>query len=125
MRPHCRRRVHAHEPCRSIPNLEKLLAHAQVAPAANQVELHPYLPQPELVKYCQDKGIVVEAYSPLGSTDSPLLKEEKVVQIAKKHGSQVGNVLISYQSLSLLLDAWEPPLTGAQSNAESCPCPSR
>lgn len=61
------------------------------------VELHPYLPQHELVKYLQDKGIVVEAYSPLGSTDSPLLKDPKIVKIAEAHGVGAGNVLISYQ----------------------------
>ncbi|SGY44553.1 BQ5605_C001g00172 [Microbotryum silenes-dioicae] len=77
--------------------IEDLLKTAKVVPAANQIELHPYLPQHDLVKYCQGKNIAVEAYSPLGSTDSPLLKDEEIVKIAEAHGVSVGTILISYQ----------------------------
>jgi glycerol 2-dehydrogenase (NADP+) len=81
----------------SIPFLEKLLTTAKVTPAANQVELHPYLPQHSLIDYLHAKGIVAEAYSPLGSTDSPLLKDQEIVKIAEAKGVSVGTVLISYQ----------------------------
>lgn len=82
----------------SVSNLQKLLdaESTTVVPAANQIELHPYLPQPKLVQFCNDHGIVVEAYSPLGSTDLPLLKDATVAQIAAKHGVSVATVLISW-----------------------------
>lgn len=41
--------------------LTELLKTAKVTPAANQVELHAWLPQHDLVKFCQDKGITVQA----------------------------------------------------------------
>jgi len=83
----------------SIPFIESLLADPEttVVPAANQVELHPYLPQHELLEYCKSKGIVAQAYSPLGSTDSPLLKDEDVAKIAEKHKALPSQVLISWQ----------------------------
>lgn len=81
-----------------VTNLKKLLAapSTTITPAANQVELHPYLPQAKLVQFCKENGIVVQAYSPLGSTDSPLLLDDAVVQIANKNNVSAASVLISW-----------------------------
>jgi len=81
----------------SVKNITKLLETATVVPAANQVELHPYLPQNDLLEFCASKGIVLEAYSPLGSSNSPLLVDEDILKIAKRHDAEAGQVLISYQ----------------------------
>jgi len=83
----------------SIEFIKDLLADplTTVTPAVNQVELHPYLPQHELVQFAKEKGIILTAYSPLGSTDSPLLKDEDILEIATKHNANAGQVLISWQ----------------------------
>jgi glycerol 2-dehydrogenase (NADP+) len=67
-------------------------------PAVNQIENHPQLPQQELVDFCASKGIHVTAYSPLGSTGSPLMSLPVVKEIAAKHGVSEGSVLLSYHS---------------------------
>ena len=76
--------------------LEQLLPYVDVVPAANQIENHPLLPQQEIVDFCKEKGILVEAYSPLGSTGSPLMKDPAVVKIAEDAGASPGTVLLSY-----------------------------
>ena len=76
--------------------LEELLPEVDVVPAVNQIENHPLLPQQEIVDFCTEKGIHITAYSPLGSTGSPLMKNEVVMQIAKETGVAPGNVLLSY-----------------------------
>lgn len=47
--------------------IEKIWQAARIKPACLQIELHPYLQQPGLIKFCHDKKIVVVAYSTLGS----------------------------------------------------------
>ncbi|TPX12497.1 uncharacterized protein E0L32_006909 [Thyridium curvatum] len=82
----------------AIKNLEKLLSaeSTKIVPAVNQVELHPCNPSPKLIDYCKSKGIHVTAYSPLGSTDSPLYKNEQILSVAKAKGKTPQQVLIMW-----------------------------
>lgn len=80
----------------SVPFLEALLKEATVVPAVNQIENHPQLPQQEIVDFCKSHNIHVTAYSPLGSSGSPLLTLGPVQEVAKKHGVQPATVLLSY-----------------------------
>ncbi|MEE4285651.1 MAG: aldo/keto reductase [Mariniphaga sp.] len=48
-----------------VHHLEDFLPECNVVPAVNQVEFHPELIQPELLEYCQEKGIQPEAWSPI------------------------------------------------------------
>lgn len=82
----------------SITNLKKLLnaPTTTVKPVVNQVELHPYLPQHKLLQFAKENDIVLESYSPLGSTDSPLLSDEVVVKIAEKNKVSPATILISW-----------------------------
>lgn len=79
--------------------LEELLPQVSVVPAVNQIENHPALPQQEIVDFCKEKGIHITAYSPLGSTGSPLFTAEPIVEIAKKKGVTPATVLLSWHSM--------------------------
>lgn len=82
----------------SVKNLEELLEapSTKVVPAVNQVELHPLLPQNELIEYAKTKDIIIEAYSPLGSLDSPLFTNKTLLEIAKGYDVQVAQLLINW-----------------------------
>jgi len=54
----------------SIRQLQQLLKVCRVKPMVNQVEFHPKLVQSKLLDFCQQHGIVVQAYASLGSSDA-------------------------------------------------------
>lgn len=52
-----------------MPRLKNLTANPlRVQPAVNQVELNVFNPQPDLLAFARERGLLLEAYSPLGST---------------------------------------------------------
>ena len=55
-----------------------------------------YNPQHNLLAYLKSKNIVPQAYSPLGSTNAPLLTDEVVAEIAAKHNLKPVDVLLGY-----------------------------
>lgn len=91
----------------SISKLKDILSHATIKPVMNQVECHPYLNQNELIEFCQQQGIEVTAYSPLGSNDRPkrddqaelpaLLDNEIINHIANKHQKSPAQILLAWQ----------------------------
>ncbi|KAJ3737596.1 Aldo/keto reductase [Lentinula guzmanii] len=85
----------------SIKNLEILLPECTVIPVTNQVEMHPCLPQIDLKDYCESKGIILTAYSPLGrplGPDQPisLFNNDTITTIANKLGVDLAQVLLSW-----------------------------
>lgn len=80
----------------TVAMLQRLLKETDVVPATEQVELHPHLPQLDLVNFCKDHHIVVEAYSPLGSNGAPNLKIPAVVDLAKKYDVPPVDIVVNY-----------------------------
>lgn len=78
----------------TIRHLEEMKKYAKELPAVNQVELHVFLQQPELIKYCKENDIAVEAYSPLARSS---VQDNKVIAaIAKKHSKSYAQVMLRY-----------------------------
>lgn len=90
----------------SIKKLTDLYEKATIKPEVNQVELHPYLQQDNLVEFCKKYNIMLTAYSPLGSGDRSagmkkdnepsLLENEVIKSIANKHNVSTAQVLIAW-----------------------------
>lgn len=79
--------------------LKQLLKEAKVVPAVNQIEYHPQLPQQDIYNLCKQHGIVVVAYSPVGSLGAPVLKLELVQMLAEKYGVTVNEIANAYNIL--------------------------
>ena len=77
-------------------HLEKLISATDVVPAVNQIELHPYLPQHETRAACEQHGIAIESWSPIGGSRGNLLENESVVAIAKAHGKSPAQIIIRW-----------------------------
>lgn len=80
----------------SVRYLEELLPRAAIVPAVNQIENHPLLPQQEIVDFCGGRGIHVTAYSPLGSSGSPLMHLPVIKEIAERRAATPASVLLSW-----------------------------
>ena len=51
----------------NIEQLQDILKNCKVKPVINQIEVHPYLQNDEIIEFCQNNGIQVVTYSPFGS----------------------------------------------------------
>lgn len=78
----------------TIKHLEELISNSHVVPAVNQVEFHPYLYQKDLLEFCNDKGIALEAYSPLAHGER--IENSVIEDIAKNHNKSNAQVLIRW-----------------------------
>jgi len=90
----------------NIPKLQTLLDTADHPPEMNQIELHPYLQQTDMVEFARENNVHLTAYSPLGSKDRPdgmksddepiLLDDPTIAEIADAHDATSAQVLISW-----------------------------
>ncbi|XP_055624783.1 aldo-keto reductase family 1 member B1-like [Toxorhynchites rutilus septentrionalis] len=89
----------------NIKQVQRVLDIARIKPVTNQIENHPYLNQAKLTAFCADKGIIVTAYSPLGSPTRPWVTKDDIVlmedgtvhAVAKKYAKDPAQILIRYQ----------------------------
>jgi len=88
----------------NVQLLVDLLSYAEIKPAMNQVEVHPYLSQIDLIGFCKKNNIEITAYCPLGGnvpgnpefSAKTLLEEPVIKEIAQKHNKTPGQVIINW-----------------------------
>lgn len=76
------------------PHHLKALMEAEVKPMVNQIEFHPGMLQEETMAYCKENGILVEAWSPLGT--GRMLSNEVLLSIAEKYQKSVAQLCIRW-----------------------------
>jgi alcohol dehydrogenase (NADP+) len=80
-----------------LDELRPLCEAARIKPAAVQVESHPYLPETELLDFCNENGIVFLAFAPLGHGIRPGPLEDPVItEIASQSGKTPAQVLLAW-----------------------------
>lgn len=77
-----------------IFHLQDILENFDVVPSVNQVEFHPFLYQEELLQFCRNNNIQLEAYSPL--TRGEKLNHPTPIRLAKKYGKTSAQILIRW-----------------------------
>ncbi|MEO8283025.1 MAG: aldo/keto reductase [Pseudarthrobacter sp.] len=75
-------------------HLDRLLETAEVVPAVNQIELHPWLQQAELREKHHGLGILTEAWSPLGR--GHVLEDPAVLALAAEHGRTPAQIILRW-----------------------------
>lgn len=78
-----------------IHHLKEVMENFDIVPAINQVELHPQYPQDELRKFCNDNGIVVEAWAPL--MQGKIFDIELFKELSEKYNKTIAQVALRWQ----------------------------
>ena len=81
----------------NVHHIMHLLEHATVVPTVNQVETHVALQNHFLQEFCEQNGIVLEAYAPFMSTKiAEMLQNEVLNKLAKKHNKTVPQIVLRW-----------------------------
>src|SRR5579862_7318875 len=81
----------------SLDQLQEIFKPASIKPAVVQVESHPYLPQTELLEFCNSNGLVMLAFAPLGHGMKPgVLEDPTIIAIAKRLDKTPAQVLLAW-----------------------------
>lgn len=80
-----------------VRHLEELKKECEVVPALNQVEWHPLCYDNELLNYCQERGILLQAYSSLGTSGDRSLRNNHMIRdIARVCGKSTSQILLKW-----------------------------
>lgn len=78
-------------------HLDRIVSQTGVTPAVNQIELHPYFPQPEQRAANEKLGILTQSWTPIGR-GSDLLAHPVLTEVGRKHGKTAAQVVLRWHT---------------------------
>ncbi|MEB5783651.1 aldo/keto reductase [Staphylococcus pseudoxylosus] len=82
--------------CNFLPeHIETLEQETGVLPSVNQIELHPYFNQQDMIRYHNEKGIITQAWSPLGRA-SEVINDKDIEEIAEKYDKTIPQIILRW-----------------------------
>ncbi|KAH0577855.1 Aldose reductase [Spironucleus salmonicida] len=87
----------------NVQLLQDLISYSKIKPHSNQIEVHPYLQQENLIKYCIQQNIIVTAYSPIGGKydygehkNLTVQGDDQIMALSQKYNTTPVDVIISW-----------------------------
>jgi len=88
----------------NVQSIVDLLSYAEIKPVCNQVEIHPYLIQEDLIAYCKKNGIEITAYCPLGGnvpgkpqfSVKTMIEEPIIKELAAKYSKTPAQIILNW-----------------------------
>ena len=77
-------------------HLDKLLSVASVVPTVNEIERHPLLNQEELISYCENHGIRIIAYTPIGRMHEKLKCNKTLIHLSSKYQKTIAQIILRW-----------------------------
>ena len=79
-----------------VEKIQEILDNCEVVPAVMQVEAHPYYPAEKVKAFCDEKGIRLQAWYPLGHGNADLVNDPVFVKLAGKYGKSTVQVILRW-----------------------------
>ncbi len=79
-----------------VEKIQEILDQCEIVPAVMQVECHPYYPAEKVKPFCDEKGIRLQAWFPLGHGNANLLNDPVIVKLAEKYNKSTVQVIIRW-----------------------------
>lgn len=79
-------------------HLRDILDNCEIVPAVNQIEVHPLFSQKPLISFCKEKGIRIEAYTPIARNDDRLYKNKILQGLAEKYHKSIPQIVLRWHT---------------------------
>lgn len=79
-----------------VEKIQEILDQCEVVPAVMKVECHPYYPAEAVKSFCEEHGIALQSWFPLGHGNSDMLNDPVFVELAKKYNKSTVQVILRW-----------------------------